>query len=166
MNMHWWNLNTKYFRRFSAIKNIFWQALGLGGTLTQNLFGRFSYQEYLLTCIGGTWTQNLLRNFQLSRTLIDMPWWDLNTESSQQFSAIKNTYWHALVGPWHKILSAYFSYQENLLTCIDRTLAQFLFSDWQRSKILMVMHWWDLKPKFFQRFSANKNTYEHALVEP
>ena len=186
IDMHWWDFTANSFRRISAIENIY--SYALMGPKHKTFSWIFSYQEYLLTSFGGSWTpdrfddlqlsriligmhwwdlnKNLFGNFELSRILIDMHWWDLNTESSQQFSDIKNTYWHALVGPWHKILSAYFSYQENLLTCIDRTLTQFFFSDWQRSKILMDMHWWDLKPKFFQRFSANKNTYEHALVEP
>ena len=31
-----------------------------------------------MTCIGGTLTQNLFGDFQLSRILIDMHWWDLN----------------------------------------------------------------------------------------
>ena len=64
----------------------------IGGTLTQNPMAFFSYQEYLLTCIGGTLTQNLYGIFQLPRMLIDMHWWDLNTKSFLQFSAIKNTY--------------------------------------------------------------------------
>ena len=52
----------------------------------------FSNQEYLLTCIGGTLTQNLFGDFQLSRILIDMHWWDLNTKSFRRFPAIKNTF--------------------------------------------------------------------------
>ena len=53
-----------------------------------------------------------------------MHWWDLNTKSFQRFSAIKNTFRHALVGPQHKMFSAIFSYQKYLLTCISGTSTQ------------------------------------------
>ena len=162
IGMHWWDLNTKSFRRFSATKKTYWHALeGLDHKI---FLAIISYQEYLLTCIGGTLTQ-FFGDFQPSRILIDMHWWDLNTKSFWRFSAIKNTYWHALVGPEHKIFSAIFSYQENLLTCIGGTLTQF-FGDFQPSRILIYMHWWDLNTKSFWRFSAIKNTYWHALVGP
>ena len=123
-----------------------------------------SYQDYLMKCIGGTLTQNLFGDFRLSRKLFDMHWWDLKTKSFWRFAAFKNTYWHALVGPEHKIFSAIWSYQENLLTCIGGTLTQSLFVDFQQSRILIDMLWWDLKTRFFLRFLAIKITYWHALV--
>ena len=113
--------------------------------------------------LGGTYTKTLT---WLLKILIDMPWWDLNTKSFRRFSAIKNTYWHALVRPLHKIFTTIFSYQEYLLTCIGGTLTQNLFGDFQLSIILIDMHWWDLNTKSFRRFSAIKNTYWHALVGP
>ena len=95
-DMHWWDLNTKSFRRFAAIKKPFWHALA---GLQHKVFSAiFSYQEYLLTCFGGTWTRNLFVDFQLSKTLIHMHWCDLNTKSFQRCGAIKKTFWHALVG--------------------------------------------------------------------
>ena len=118
----------------------------------------FSHQEYLLTCIGGTLTQNLFANFQLSRTLIDMHWWDLATKSFRRFSAIKNTYWHVLVGPYHKIFSPFFSYQEYLLTCIGGTLTQNLFGDFQLSRILIdmntYMYWWTLSQFYLNEWNS------------
>ena len=162
--MHWWDLNPKSFRRFSAIKNTFWHAL-VGPE--HKIFSVISsYQENFLTCIGGTLTQSLFGDFQLSRKLFDMHWWDLNTKSFRRFAAIKNTFWHGLVGPEHKIFSVIFSYQENLLTCIGGTWTRNLFGDLQLPRILIVMHWWDLNPKSFRRFSAIKNTFWHALVGP
>ena len=206
-DMHWWDLNTKSFRRFAAIKNTYSHALMgpkhkifsaicsdqeyswrcIGGTLTQNLFDDFqlsriffwhalvgpehkifsvisSYQENFLTCIGGTLTQSLFGDFQLSRKLFDMHWWDLNTECFRRFAAIKNTYCNASVGPYHKVFSAIFSYQEYLLTCIGGTWTRNLFGDLQLARILIVMYWWDLTTKSFRRFSAIKNTFWHALA--
>ena len=46
--------------------------------------------------IGGTYTKFIT---WLLLILIDMHWWDLNTKSFRRYSAIKKTYWHALVGP-------------------------------------------------------------------
>ena len=205
--MHWRDFNTKSFPRFSAIKKTYWHALA---GLEHKIFSTtFSYQENFLTCIGGTLTQNLFGDFQLSRILMDMHWWnitqnpfgdfqlsrklidmhwrDFNTKFFRRFSAIKNTFWHALVGAEHKIFSTIFRYQENLLTCIGGTLTQNLFGNFQLSRILIDMHWWEfttksfgdfqlsrilidlhwcyLNTKSFRRFSAIKNTYEHALVE-
>ena len=186
IDMYWWDLNT-IFWRFSAITNTYWHALVglkhkifstifsyqeylftcLGGTLTQNLFGEFpQYKKCILTCIGGTLPQNLFGDFQLSRILFDMHWWDLNTKSFRRFSAIKNTYWHALVGPKHKILKTIFSYQEYLFTCIGGTWTQNLFGDIQLSRKLIDMLWRDFNTKSFWRFPAIKNTYWHALVGP
>ena len=162
--MPWWDLNTKSFWRFSAIKNTYWQALL--GPEHQIFSVIFSYQEYLLTCIGVTWTQNRFGDFQLSRTLIDMHWWDLNTTSFRWFSAIKKTYWNALMGPKHKIFSAICSDREYSWICNGVTSTQNLFGDFQLSRILFDMHWWDLYTKSFRRFSAIKNTYWHALVGP
>ena len=159
--MHWWNLNTKSFRRFSPIKKTYWHALA--GPEHKIFSAIFSYLENLMTCFGGTSTQSLFVDFQLSRTLIDMHWWDLNT-IFWRFSAIKNTYWHALVGPKHKIFSTIFSYQEYLLTCIGVTWTQNRFGDFQLSRILFDMHWWDLNTIFFWRLSAIKKTYWHALA--
>ena len=95
-----------------------------------------------------------------------MHWWDLTTKSFRRFSAIKNTFWHALVGPEHKIFSVIFSYQENSLTCIGGTLTQSLFGDFQLSRILIDMHWGDLTTKSFRWSSAIKNIYSHALMGP
>ena len=161
MNMYWWDFTTS-FRRFSAIKNTYEHALM--GPKHKIFSAICSDQGYLWICIGGTLTQNLFGDFQLSRIFIDMRWWDLNTNSFRRLSAIKNTYWHALVGPEHKIFSAIFSYQENSLTCIGGTLTQNFFGDFQLSRILINLHWWHLNTKSFRRFSAIKNTYWHALV--
>ena len=208
IDMHWRDFNTKSVRRFSAIKNTFWHAfVGIYHKMFSTIF---SYQEYLLTCIGVTWTQSLFGDFPLSRILIDMHWWDMNTKSFRRlsatkklidmhwrdfntksvrrFSAIKNTFWHALVEIYHKIFSTTFNYQEYLLTCIGVTWTQNLFGDFQLSRKLMNlhwwnitqnpfgdfqlsrklidMHWWDLNTKSFRRFSVIKNTYWHALVLP
>ena len=162
--MHLWDLNTKSFRWFSAIKKTFWHALV--GPEHEIFSAICSYQEYFLTCIGGTWTQNLFGDFQLSRKLIDMHWWDLNTKSFRRFAAIKNTYCNALVGHYHKIFSTIFSYQDNFLTCIGGTLTQNLFDDFQLSRILFDMHWWDLNTKSFRWFPAIKKTFWHAFVGP
>ena len=140
--MHWCSLKTKSCRWFSAIKNIYWHALGWPEH--KIVLPIFSYQEHLLTCIDGTLTRNLFGDFQRSRIPVDMHWCDMNKKLCRWFSAIKNTYLHALVGPEHKIFLAIFSYRGNLLTCIGGTLIQSLF--------------W--------RFSAIKNTYWHALVRP
>ena len=184
--MHWRDFNTKSLRQFSAIKNTFWHALvGIYHKMFSTIF---SYQEYLLTCIGVTWTQNLFGDFPLSRILIDMHWWDMNTKSFRRlsatkklidmhwrdfntksvrrFSAIKNTFWHALVEIYHKIFSTIFSYREYLLTCIGVTWTQNPFGDFQLSRNLIDMHWWDLNTKSFRRYSAFKNTYWDALVGP
>ena len=162
--MHWWDLNTKSFRWFPAIKKTFWHAF-VGPE--HKIFSVISsYQENFLTCIGGTLTQSLFGDFQLSRNLFDMHWWDLNTKSFGRFSAIKKTFWHALVGPEHKIFSVISSYQENFLTCIGGTLTQSLFGDFQLSRKLFDMHWCDLNTKSFRRFAAIKNTYCNALVGP
>ena len=99
---------------------------------------------------------NLFDDFQLSRKLFDMHWWDLKTNTFWRFAAIKNTYWHALVGPEHKIFSAIWSYQENLLNCIGGTLTQSLFVDFQQSRILIDMLWWDLKQVFFRDFQPSR----------
>ena len=88
IDMHWWDLNTKSYAFFSYQEYLL---TCIGWTLTQNLMAFFSYQEYLLTCIGGTLTKSY-GIFQLSRILIDMHWWDLNTKSLWHFSATKNTY--------------------------------------------------------------------------
>ena len=184
--MHWWDLTTKSFRRFSAIKNTFWHALA--GLQHKVFSASFSYQEYLLTCIGGTWTRNLFVDFQLSKTLIHMHWCDLNPKSFQWFSAIKKTFWHALVGPEHemksfrrfaaikntyshalmgpkhKIFSAICSDQEYSWICNGGTLTQNLFSDFQLSRKLFDMHWWDLNTKSVRRFAAIKKPFWHALA--
>ena len=162
--MHWWDLNTKSFRRYSAIKNTFWHALV--GPEHKIFSVIFSYQENSLTCIGGTLTQSLFGDFQLSRILIDMHWWDLNPKSFRWFSAIKKTYSHALMGPKHKIFSAICSDQEYSWRCIGGTLTQNLFDDIQLSRILFDMHWWDLNTKSFRWFSAIMKTFWHALVGP
>ena len=160
--MHWWGFTTKSFRRYSAIKNTYSHALM--GPKHKIFSATCSDQEYLWICIGGTLTQNLFGDFQLSRILIDMRWWDLHTISFRRFAAIKNTYWHALVGTEHRIFSAIFSYQENLLTCIGRTLTQNLFGDFQLPRILFDMHWWDLNAKSFPWTSVIKSAYWNALV--
>ena len=143
--MHWWDINAKSFRWISAIKNTYWHAL-VG--LYHKIFSAIlSYQEYLftffdlLTCIGGTLTQNLFGEFQQSRMHIDKHWWDFTTKFFRQFSVIKNTYSHSLIGP-----------KKNL------------FDYFQLSRILINLHWWHLNTKSFRRFSAIKNTYWHALV--
>ena len=139
-------------------------------------------------CNGGTLTQNLFGDIQLSRILMNMHWWNLNTKSFRRFSAIKKSYWHALAGLKHKIFSAIFSCQEYLLTCIGGTWTQTLFGDVQLprtlielhwwdldtnlfdefklSKMYIDMHWWDFTKKSFRRFSAIKNTQSHALMGP
>ena len=160
--MHWWDLNTKSFRWFPAINKTFWHAF-VGPE--HKIFSVISsYQENFLTCIAGTLTQSLFGDFQLSRNLFDMHRWDLNTKSFGRFAAIKNTFWHALVGPEHKIFSVIFSYQENFLTCIGGTLTRSLFGDFQLSRKLFDMHWWDLNTKPFRWFPANKKTFWHALA--
>ena len=59
--MHWWDLNTKSFRRFSDIKNTYSHALV---EPEHKIFSAIvSYKENLLTCIGGTWTQNHFGDF-------------------------------------------------------------------------------------------------------
>ena len=168
--MHWRDFNTKSVRQFSAIKNTYWHALV--GIYHKIFSAIFSYQEYFLTCIGVTWTQNLFGDFQLSKILMNMHWWnitqnpfgdfqlsrklidmhwrDFNTKSFQRFSANKNTYWHALMGPEYKIFSAIFSYQEYLLTCIGVTWTQSRYGDIQLSRTLIEMHWWDLDTKAFR----------------
>ena len=123
-----------------------------------------SYQKFILTWIGGALPQNLFGDIQLSRIHIHMHWWDINTKSFRRLAAIKNTYWHALVGTEHRIFSAIFSYQENLLTCIGRTLTQNLFGDFQLPRILFDMHWWDLNAKSFPWTSVIKSAYWNALV--
>ena len=95
-----------------------------------------------------------------------MHWWDLNITFFRRLSAIKNTNWHALVWPEHKIFSAIFSYQEYLLTCIGGTLTQNLFGDFQLSRMHIDMHWSDVTIKTFPRFSAIKSTYSHLLMGP
>ena len=162
--MHWWDLNTTSFRWFSAIKKTYWQALV--GPKHKIFSTIFSYQEYLFTCLGGTWTQNLFGDFQLSRILIDMHWRDFNMKSFRRFSAITNTYWHALVGPKHKIFSTIFSYQEYLFACLGWTWTQNLFDDFQLSRKPIDMHWRDFNTKSLWRFSAIKKTYWQALVWP
>ena len=162
--MHWWDLNTKSFRRFAAIKNSYSHALM--GPKHKIFSAICSDQEYSWRCIGGTLTQFFFGDFQLSRKLFDMHWWDLNTKSFRQYSAIKNTLWHALVGSEHKIFSVIFSYQEYLLTCIGRIWPRNLFVDLQLSRTLIHMHWWDLYTKSFQRFAAIKNTHGYAMVGP
>ena len=126
----------------------------------------FSYQENLSTCIGGTLTQSLFVTFQPSRIPFDMHWWGLNTKFFQRFAAIKNSYSHALMGPKHKIVSAICNDQEHSWICKGGTLTQNLFGDFQLSRILIYMHWWDLNTKSFRWFSAIKNTYSHALMGP
>ena len=186
IDMHWWDFTTKSFRRFSAVKNTYSHAL-MGPK--QKIFSAiFSYQEYSWTYIGRTLTQNLFGGFQLSKILMNMHRWNVNTKSFQRFAAIKNTYWHALVRPQHEIFSVNFSYQDCILACIgrnftqnlfggfqisrifitcnDRRWTQNLFSDLQRSRILLDVHWRDLSTKSFRWFSATKNTFWHALVGP
>ena len=207
--MHWCDVTTKPFRRFSAIKNTYWHALV--GPQHKLFSVIFSYQECILTCIGRNLTQNLFDEFQLSRMhinmhwcdfttksfrrfsaiknayshamtgpkqknffsnlqrsriLMDVHWWDLNTKSFRRFSAIKNAYSHAMTGPKHKIFSAICSDQGYLWMCIGGTLTQNLFGDFQLSRILIDMQWWDMNTKSLRRFSAIKNTYWHALVVP
>ena len=162
--MHWWDLNTKSFRWFSAIKNTYLHALMRP---KHKIFSAIcSDQEYSWICNGGTLTQNLFSDFQLSRKLFDMHWWDLNTKSFRRFAAIKNTYSHALMRPKHKIFSAICSDQEYSWRCIGGTLTQNLFDDLQLSRILFDMHWWDLNTKSFRWFPAIKKTFWHALVGP
>ena len=178
------DFNTKSFWRISAIKSTYWHALVgpeheifsaifsyqeylltyIGGTLTQIFSVVFSYQENLLTCIGGTWIRNLFGDLQLSRILIVMHWWDLNIKSFRRISAIKNTFWHALVVPEHEIFSAIFSDQECMLICIGVTWPKNRFGDFRLSRTLFDMHCWDLNVKSFRWMSAIKNANWHALV--
>ena len=162
--MHWCYLNTKSFRRYSAFKNTYWDALV--GPWHKIFSVNSSYQKCILRCFGGTIPKNLFSDFQLSRILIDMHCWDLKRKSFRRFSAIKNTYWHALVGIYHKIFSAIFRYPEYFLTCIGVTWTQSRFGDIQLSRKLIDMQWRDFNTKSFRRFSAIKNTYWHALVGP
>ena len=162
--MHWWDLNINSFRRFSAIKNTYWHALVWPEHKIVSTI--FSFQEHLLTCIGGTLTQNHFGEFKLSKMHIDMHWWDFTTKSFRRFSAIKNTYSHALMEPKHKIFSVIFSYQEYFWTNVGGTLTQNLFGAFQLSRKFIDMHWWDFTTKSFRRFSAIKNTYSHALMGP
>ena len=160
--MQWSDLNTKSFQRFAAIKNtngcaLVWPEHKIVSTI-------ISFQEHLLTCIGGTLTQNLFGEFKLSKMHIDMHWWDFTTKSFRRFSAVKNTYSHALMGPKHKIFPAICSYQEYLWTYIGGTLTENLFGDFQLSRILIDMPWWDLNTKSFRWISAIKNAYWHRLV--
>ena len=164
INLHWWHLNTKSFRRFSAIRKTYWHAMVWHKHKTVSAI--FSFQEHLLRCIGGTLTQNLFGELQLSRMHIDMPWWDFTTKSFRRFSAIKNTYSHALMGPKQKIFSAIFSYQKYSWTYIGGTLTQNLFGDFLLSRNIIDMHWWDFNTKSLRRFPNIKNTYWHALVRP
>ena len=168
--MHWCYLNTKSLRRYSAFKNTYWNALVgpwhksfsvnlsyqkckltcLGGTLPKNLFGDFQLTRILMNMHWWNITQTPFGDFQLSRILIDMHWRDFNTKSFQRFSANKNTYWHALMGPEDKIFSTIFSYQEYLLTCIGVTWTQNRYGDIQLSRTPIEMHWWDLDTKAFR----------------
>ena len=133
----------------------------------KNHFGDFQLStEYLFTCIVGTKTQILFGEFQLSRMNIDMHWWDFTTKSFRRFSAIKNTYEHALMGLYHKVFYAICSDQEYLWISIGGIFTQRLFGDFQLSRILIDMHWWDLNTESFRRFAAIKNTYCNALVGP
>ena len=170
----------KIFSVSQAIKNANWHALlrvlkkiisaifsyqqntyshALLGPKHKTFSVNFSYQEWILTCIRGTLPQNLFGDFQLSRILMNMHWWDFTTKSFRRFAAIKNTYGYPLVGFLPKVFSVIFSYQEYLLTCIGGTWTRNLFGDLQLSRILIVMHWWDLNIKSFRRFAAIKNTY-------
>ena len=162
--MHWCYLNTKSFRRYSAFKNTYWDALV--GPWHKIFSVNSSYKKCILRCFGETIPKNFFGVFQLSRILIDMHCWDLKRKSFRRFSAIKNTYWHALVGIYHKIFSAIFRYPEYFLTCIGVTWTQSRFGDIQRSRKLIDMQWRDFNTKSFRRFSAIKNTYWHALVGP
>ena len=164
IDMQWSDLNTKSFQRFAAIKNtngcaLVWPEHKIVSTI-------FSFQEHLLTCIGGTLTQNLFGEFKLSKMHIDMHWWDFTKKSFRRFSAIKNTYSHALMGPKHKIFPAICSYQEYLWTYNGGTLTENLFGDFQLSRKIIDMHWRVFNTKSFRRFSATKNTFWHALVGP
>ena len=153
-----------FFRRFSAIKNTY--SYALMGPKHKIFSAICSDQENFWMCIGGTLTQNLFSDFQLSRILMNMHWWNLIGKSFQRFEAIKNSYCYALVGPSYKIFPAIFSYQEYLLTCIGVTWTQNRFGDFKLSRTPIDMHWWDLNTKSFRRFSAIKNTYWHALKGP
>ena len=169
---------------FSYQQNTFSHALL--GPKHKTFSVNFRYQEYLWTCIDGTLPQNLLGDLQRSRILMDIHWWDFYPKSFRWFSAIKNTYWHALVGPEHEIFSAICSYQEYLFTCtcgtwtrhlfgnlqlsrilidcIGGTLTQILFGNFQLSKMHSDMHWWDFTIKSFRWISAIKKENWHALV--
>ena len=124
-----------------------------------------SDQEYLWMHIGGTLTQNLFGDFQLSRILMNMHWWNLNTKSFRRFSVNKNFYWHALVLPEHKIFSAIFRYQEYLLTCIGGTWTQNLFDDFQLPKSLLTCIGGTLTQSLFGDSQLSRILW-HALVEP
>ena len=117
-----------------------------------------------------------------------MSWWELNSKSFCCYPAKRslnantlvgplhknflpifckgNFSRHALVGPQHKIFPDNF---EMIVILIDmhwrdlNTKSCRLFST---VLILMVMHWWDLNTKSYCRFSANRKTYRHSLVEP
>ena len=182
--MHWWEFKKIISAIFSYQQNTFSHALL--GPKHKTFSVNFSYQEYLWTCIDGTLPQNLLGDLQRSRILMDIHWWDFYPKSFRWFSAIKNTYWHALVGPEHEIFSAICSYQEYLFTCtcgtwtrhlfgnlqlsrilidcIGGTLTQILFGNFQLSKMHSDMHWWDFTIKSFRWISAIKNANWHALV--
>ena len=157
----------------------------IGGTLPQNIFVDFQLSRKLFD--KHWWDLNtFFGEFQPSRIIIDMHlwdldatsfrrfsaikntfemhWWDLNTKSFRRFSAIKNIYWHALGWPEHKIVSANFSYQEHLLTCIGGTLTQNLFGNFHLSKLHTDMNWWDFTKKSFRWIQAIKNANYHALV--
>ena len=160
----------------------------IGGSLPQTLFGDYQLSRTLIHIHWWDLKQNLFGDFQLSRILINLHWWHLNTKAFRRFSAIRKTYWHALVWHKHKTVSAIFSFQEHLLRCIGGTLTQNLFGDFKLSKCILIciggtlpqnlfgdfqlsripihMHWWDLNKKSFRRFSAIKNIHEHTLVEP
>ena len=164
IDRHWLDQNKKSFRRVSAIKNTYCYALlWLEHKIVLAIF---SYQEHSLTCFGGTLTQNLFGDFQLTRILMNMHWWNLKTKSFRQFLAIKKTYSQALMGPKHKIFSAICSYQKYLWICIDGTLTKNFFVNFQLSRVLIDMLWLDLNTKSHRRFPAIRKTYWHALVGP
>ena len=162
--MLWWDLNTKSFRRFSAIKKTYWHA----GGLAQNLFGIFQLSRKLLTCIDRTVTQTLFSVLQRSISIIDMHWLELSPKPFWRFSAIKNAYAYALVGPWHKSFSAICSHQECLWTINMHwwNLITKSFRRFSAIKKIDDLHWCDLNTKLGQLISAVKNTHWHALVGP
>ena len=139
----------------------------IGDNLKQNEIGDFQLSgEYLCTCIVGTTTQNLLGEFQLSRMHIDMHSWDLTTKSFRRFSAIKNTYEHALMGLHRKIFSAICSDQEYLWISIGGILTQNLFGDFQLVKNTFWHALVGPEHEILRRVSAIKNTYCFPLVGP